>query len=100
MAQIPLSKTLAVLRKELRAAQKEAKEADDIWFLVQDIELELQVVVSAGGKGEVGISVLGTDLGGVSGDINRETLQRIRLKLGPRGADQRSRVFAGDEGEL
>jgi hypothetical protein len=97
MAKIPLSNTSSALRNELRAAQKEAKKAGDIWFLIEDIEVELQVVVSANAQGEVGFSVLGVDLGGVSGDVNRETVQRVRLKMGARGADQQARVFAGDE---
>ena len=99
MAQIPLSETLSCLRQELRASQKEATESNDLWFLVEDVELELQVVVTKSGEGKVGFSVLGVDIGG-SGGASTETVQKIRLKLGPRGADKKSKVFAADEGDI
>lgn len=99
MAQIPLAKTLACLREELRASQLEATKTGDLWFLVEDIELELQVVVTESGDGKVGFSILGFEVGG-GGGFSTETVQRLRLKLGPRAADKSKKVFAGEQGEM
>lgn len=99
MAKIPLAKTLACLREELRTAQAEAKESGDLWFLVEDIELELSVVVTEQAGGKVGFSVLGFEIGGDAG-TNNETVQTLRLKLGPRGADKQKKVFAGKKGNM
>jgi hypothetical protein len=98
LSTIPLSKTLASLRQELRDAMAEAKQSDDLWFLVQDIELEFQVVVTADADGKVGFSVLGFDaeLGGGGG---RQSVQRIKLKLGARGGEKKGRVYSADEGD-
>ncbi|MCF1182031.1 hypothetical protein L0E83_01095 [Marichromatium gracile] len=99
MSEIPLSKTLACLRQELRAAQQEAEQSGDVWFLVEELELELQVVVSQQGDGKVGFSLLGFEAGG-GGGASKETVQKIRLKLGPRGADKEKRLFTSGEGEM
>ncbi len=56
-------------------------------------------MVSKDGKGNVGFSVLGVELGG-GGGASKKNVQRIRLKLGPRGAGKSSKVYAGDEGEM
>jgi predicted secreted protein len=99
MDKIPLAETLSCLRQELRTAREEAREKGDLWFLVEEVEVELQVVVSKDGKGNVGFSVLGVEVGG-GGGASKESVQRIRLKLGPRGADKSSKVYAGDDGEM
>lgn len=96
MSKIPLAKTLSSLRQELRAAMKEAEQSKDLWFLVDDIELEFQVVVTAEADGKVGFSVLGFDAE-LGGGGSREAVQRIKLKLGPRGGDKKSRLFSSDE---
>jgi hypothetical protein len=99
MDKIPLAETLSCLRQELRTAGEEAREKGDLWFLVEDVEVELQVAVSKDGKGNVGFSVLGVEVGG-EGGARKENVQRIRLKLGRRGADRSSKVYAGDDGEM
>ncbi len=97
MDTIPLSDMLAELRTQLRTAQKEAQESGDIWFLLEDIDLELQVVVSRDGNGKAELKIPGFTAGG-GGGVSKETIQKVRLKLGPRGADKKSRVHASDKG--
>jgi hypothetical protein len=99
MDMIPLSDMLAELRKALRTAQKEAKQSGDIWFLVEDIDLELQVIVSKDANGKAELKIPGFTAGG-GGGVSQETVQKVRLKLGPRGADKQSRVHTSDKGKF
>lgn len=96
MDTIPLSDMLAELRKQLRTAQKEAEQNGDIWFLVGDIDLELQVVVSKDANGKAELKIPGFTAGG-GGGVSQETVQKLRLKLGPRGADKESRLHTSDK---
>lgn len=99
MDTIPLSDMLAELRKELRTAQKEAAQGGDIWFLVEEIDLELQVVVSKDANGKAELKIPGFTAGG-GGGVSQEMIQKVRLKLGPRGADRKSRVHASEKGKF
>ncbi len=98
MDTVPLSEMLAELRKQLRAAQEEAEVTGDIWFFVRDIDLELQVVVSKEVDGKVKLKIPGFTAGG-GGEIEKEVIQKVRVKLSPKGADKKSRVYAADENE-
>jgi hypothetical protein len=53
-SRIPLAKMLAELRTELLAAQQEG-EGKDLRFLVDDIEIELQIATTQEDTGGVGI---------------------------------------------
>lgn len=88
---IELAEAIGQLRAQLNQAIKKGK-GEDLRFEVQDLELELQVVVTkeakASGKAEAGVKfwLLGAGKAEVGGELSRETaeLQKIRLKLRPK----------------
>ena len=95
---VPLADTIEALREELRTARACAEKKGDLRFRVEDLELELQVVVRVDGKGKVGVSVLGADLG-VDGGVARESIQKVRIRLGPEEPDgTRTQVAGHDDG--
>jgi hypothetical protein len=77
----PLSDVVVELRRELLEAQRKAAEAR-LKFEVQEIELELQVGTGATGKAGFGVAfwVYSAE---AEGEISRESLQTVRLKLKP-----------------
>jgi hypothetical protein len=79
MSMLKLSDVLANLRDEIVTAQQ-AGEGKDLRFLIDDIEVELQLAVTDEGSGKAGFKVwtLGAELGAKTVDA---TTQKLRLKL-------------------
>ena len=88
-SEIPLADVVGQLRKELRASMK-AGEGEDLRFEVEDVELEMQVVVTKGGAGEFGgeggvkLWVIGKAGGKVSGKYESSQIQKVKLRLRPK----------------
>lgn len=81
MEKIALSKMIAELRQELAQAQKQGGD-DDLKFRVEDIELELKVVATEGGKLGAGVKFWVINAEG-EGNYSSELVQTVRLKLKP-----------------
>ena len=82
-AKIELSKVISELRNELFKARKDGE--GQLPRLVVDeavIELQVGVTASADVKGGVSFWVYTAEAGG---NLERETVQRITLKLSPKG---------------
>jgi hypothetical protein len=79
MSMMKLSDVLASLRDELVTAQR-GGEGKDLRFLIDDIEVELQLAVTDEGKAKAGFKVwtLGAEAGVKVVDA---TTQKLRLKL-------------------
>ncbi len=86
MAESPfeLANVVQGLRQELLKAVEQAK-GEELRFEVQEMELELQVGVTAGGEAGVGLKFWVVELGSVKGTLERSTVQTVRLKLKPAG---------------
>ncbi|HRY19429.1 MAG TPA: hypothetical protein P5149_13640 [Candidatus Competibacteraceae bacterium] len=54
MENIPLSEMLGQLREELLTARAKSEDSD-LKFQIEDIEIELQIVTTKGGKGGGGV---------------------------------------------
>jgi hypothetical protein len=76
---IPLSKMLAQLRSDLLAAKAEG-EKKDLRFLVDDIEIELQMATTQEDEGGVGIKFWALNANAKIKDTDALT-QKIKLKL-------------------
>lgn len=81
---LPLSDVISHLRSELRKARLEG-EGEEPRFLVDDAEIELQVGVTSGVDGKVGVKfwVYSAEAGG---KLEQQAVQKIRLKLKPQDA--------------
>jgi len=81
MENIELSTMLMALREELGKAQQEA-EGKDIKFVVNDVELELQLTVSKDVNAKTGVKflVFNAEAGG---KLSSQSVQKIKLKLTP-----------------
>lgn len=79
MKELALSEVLIKLRDDLAAVQREG-EGKDVRFVVDDVEIQLQVVVTRQGEGKAGIKfwVINAEAG-----VNAaaSTTQNLRLKL-------------------
>ena len=84
MQDIGLSKMLVALRKELWDAQLDA-EGKDIKFIVNDVELELQLTVTEkeGAEGGIKFWVLNAK---AAAETSSQAVQKIKLKLSPKKA--------------
>lgn len=63
-------------------------------YLVQDLEFELGVTISKEGNGklEVSKSFMGLEVkGGVGGDVSKENIQKVKIKLKPVGQSSGSK---------
>jgi hypothetical protein len=80
-ARIPLAETLQTLRHELQRAQLQST-GEGILFEIDNVELELQVVISRKARGEAGVEFWVVRAGG---EIERsgETTHTIKLSLTP-----------------
>ena len=87
--EIPLADVVKRLRTELVAAT-EAGKGEGLQFEVQDIEVEMQVVVTKGGSGEfggeggVGLWVIGKAGGKVSAEYESSEVQKVTFRLRPK----------------
>lgn len=81
----PLSDIIVNLRKEILLAQENAK-GQDLKFSVEEIEVELQVGVTAKAtaKGSVKFWVYSAEAGG---ELAKQTMQKVKLTLKPSGKD-------------
>ena len=79
MNQIPLSDVLSDLRRELTKAQDDGAD-EKLKFLVEDVEIELQLGTTqkGTGKGSVKFYVLNLESGG---EVSHSATQKLRLKL-------------------
>ncbi len=97
-SEIPLADVVRELRRELMSAVA-AGEGEGLRFEVRDLEVEMQVVVTKGGSGElsgeggVKLWVLAKTGGKVTGQYESSRIQKVTLKLRPK-LDR-----AGDEGD-
>ncbi len=89
-SEIPLAEVIQQLRQELQTAIETA-EGQGLRFEVQDLELEVQVLVTKGGSvkmgggGEVKFWVLGAKgEGEMAGKYESSRLQKVKLKLLPK----------------
>ncbi len=82
---IPLSDLIAQLRRELALAQAQGEDLEPK-LLVEEVEIELQVVVTHEDGAGLGVKfwVLNADIKDKASDA---TTQRIKLKLKPTDAD-------------
>ena len=96
MDKIPLSEMLAQLRKDLLQTQEEGK-GSDLKFLIEDIEIELQVVTTkeAGGGGGVKFWVYDAN---AKVNASEAKTQKLKLKLKVVGADGKSPLPIAGEG--
>lgn len=79
MARIPLAKMLGQLRSELLEAQQEGA-GKDLRFLVDDIEIELQIATTQEDTGGIGIKFWVINADAKLKDASVST-QRVKLKL-------------------
>lgn len=86
MAESPfeLANVVQGLRQELLKAVEQAK-GEELRFEVQEMELELQVQVTKEVGAEAKLKFWVIDAGGVSGSVEKSTVQTVRLKLKPKG---------------
>lgn len=97
MENIPLSEMLGQLREELLTARAKS-EGSDLKFQIEDIEIELQIVTTKGGKGGGGVKFW---VYNAEAEINasQAKTQKLKLKLKPVNAHDDSPFKAGGEGE-
>lgn len=95
---IPLADVLRELRQELKTAMK-AAEGESLRFEVQDLEVEMQLVVTRGGSGEVSAGggvkfwVLNAESKATAaGKYESSQIQTLKLKLKPKTDDGRKTV--------
>jgi hypothetical protein len=94
MDNIELSEMLGQLREELLKARGQS-EGSELRFLIEDIEIELQVVTTKGGKfgGGVKFWVFNAD---AEANASRANTQKLKLKLKPVGGDGKGEVLVSD----
>ena len=105
---LELAEALQALRENLLAARKDMSE--DLQLGIDEIEVELQTVVTKEGQGKAKLEVLNVaqllGLGGakaeLSGRLAKVATQKIKLKISPQSIDPKSgkkgkMQLAGDE---
>ena len=94
MGNIELSEMLGQLREELLKARGQS-EGSELKFLIEDIEIELQVVTTKGGKFGSGVKfwVFNAD---AEANASRANTQKLKLKLKPVAPDGRGEVLVSD----
>lgn len=82
MENIPLSEMLGQLREELLTARAKS-EGSDLKFQIEDIEIELQIVTTKGGKGGGGVKfwVYNAE---AEVNVSQAKTQKLKLKLKPK----------------
>lgn len=88
-SEIPMAEVVRHLREELTSAV-EAGKGQGLRFELQELEVEMQVVVSKGASGEFGgeggvkLWVVGKAAGKVAGSYESSQIQKVKLKLLPK----------------
>ena len=77
---LELSQVLADLRHQLIQAQLAGKDSD-LHFLMEDIDLELQIVATAEAGGKAGFKILTFGSAEAEGKGSSATTQKLHLKL-------------------
>lgn len=85
MENIELSEMIGQLREELLTARAKS-EGSDLKFQIEDIEIELQIVTTKGGKFGSGVKfwIFNAD---AEGNVSQAQTQKLKLKLKPVGPD-------------
>ena len=92
---IALAELIGELRKELIKAQRQGG-GEDIRFLVEEVEVEVEVASSRKASGEAGVDFWVVK-SKIEGEKASESTQTLRLKLKPRGPGGKDGVEVGDE---
>ena len=96
MENIELSEMLGQLRKELVQAQMEGQ-TSDLKFLIEDIEIELQIATTRSGEGSGGVKLSVVNFG-AKGSISEAETQKLKLKLKLVGSDGKSPIPIAGQG--
>ena len=75
-----LSKALATLREQLALAQTEG-DGHDLRFLIDEIEVELNLALTTEGKGEIGAKFLWVVTASMDAKLSQVATQKIKLKM-------------------
>ena len=87
MQELELSDMLVQLRKELKTAQQKAKDDnEDLLFKLEDIEVEVQFMVSDKDKTEAGLKFYVFNAG-AGEEKATQTVHKLKLKMVPETAD-------------
>ena len=98
MDKIPLSEILAQLRKELVQAQWEGEDSN-LKFLIEDIEIELQIATTKGADGGGGVQFWVYNANAKVSAAEANT-QKLKLKLKPIGGPDKRPLEVSDKDEL
>jgi hypothetical protein len=93
---LPLADAIGELRNELMAAVDNAA-GEDLKFVVEAIEVEMQVVVTTTVKGESGGSLFGVLALKAAADHANAATHKVKLQLRPTAAGGRGDVYVSDQ---
>ena len=97
---IPLAEVVQELRRQLQQATK-AAEGEDLRFTVEDLELELQVVVTKDVSAKAGFSfsvLLGQGSAEASAGYEKSLVQTVKIKLRPNPSNGKALNLSGSGG--
>lgn len=93
MENIELSEMLGQLRKELSKAQGDGRDSE-LKFLIEDIEIELQVATTQSGEGGGGVKIAVVSFG-AKVNASKVDTQKLKLKLKLEDREGKSPHIAG-----
>ena len=98
MENIELSEMIGQLREELLKARGQS-EGSDLRFQVEEIEIELQIVTTKGGKGGGGVKFWVYNAEAEVSAAHAKT-QKLKLKLKPKMGPNQDPLDVSDEDDL